>query len=650
MTLPVPNLDDRHFQDLVDDAKRLVQRRCPEWTDHNVSDPGVTLIEAVAFVTDQLIYRLNRVPDRLYVKFLELIGVRLLPPTPAAAPLTFWLSAPPEEPLRLPASTQVATVRTEVDPAIVFATVKDLDLIPCSLQGVLTVGGGPDDPWVDRAAELARPGGFHCFSLTPASGESLIVALSEAVPSCAVRLRFRCTIEGVGVDPLHPPLAWEAWDETNWVPCEVDHDDTGGLNRDGDVVLHVPDSHRVAVFEGQRAGWLRARVTPVEEGQPPYSESPLILGLAAATVGGTVEAINAEIVENEDLGESEGVAGQQFALKRRPVLAGAGAPILETTSEEGWLAWTEVPDFAGSGPHDRHFVFDAVNGEILLGPTVREPDGRLRSFGAVPPKGAQLRMRFYAVGGGRQGNVAQKAISVLKSSIPYVARADNRTAAQGGVDGESVDEAKVRGPILLRTRSRAVTTEDFEQITREAAPEIARVRCLPAGEGADAGSVRVLVVPAAPSVRGRLSFEDLVPGENTLAAVAARLDASRLVGTRVLVEPPRYQGVTVIARLRSRPKASASRVEADALEALYSYLHPIAGGPDGQGWPFGRPVQSGEMYGILQQIPGVDLVEDVRIFGANPVTGERGQATARLELDQNWLVFSFEHQVLVDGG
>ena len=36
------------FQDLVDDAKRLVQQRCPEWTDHNVSDPGVTLIETFA--------------------------------------------------------------------------------------------------------------------------------------------------------------------------------------------------------------------------------------------------------------------------------------------------------------------------------------------------------------------------------------------------------------------------------------------------------------------------------------------------------------------------------------------------------------------------------------------------------------------------
>ena len=77
MPLPAPNLDDRRFQDLVDDAKRLVQRRCPEWTDHNVSDPGVTLIETFAYMVDQVLYRLNRVPERSYVTFLELMGVEL---------------------------------------------------------------------------------------------------------------------------------------------------------------------------------------------------------------------------------------------------------------------------------------------------------------------------------------------------------------------------------------------------------------------------------------------------------------------------------------------------------------------------------------------------------------------------------------------
>ena len=92
---PLPNLDDRRFQDLVDDAKRMVQQRCPEWTDHNVSDPGVTLIETFAFMVDQLLYRLNRVPDRLYLTFLDLHRrARCTPRPPRASTSTFWLSAP----------------------------------------------------------------------------------------------------------------------------------------------------------------------------------------------------------------------------------------------------------------------------------------------------------------------------------------------------------------------------------------------------------------------------------------------------------------------------------------------------------------------------------------------------------------------------
>src|SRR5262245_6615581 len=111
--LPAPNLDDRRFQDLVDDAKRLVQQRCPEWTDHNVSDPGVTLIETFAYMVDQLLYRLNRVPDRNHIAFLELLDLRLHPPTAAKVPVTFWLSAPQDVPVTVPTGTEVATLRTE---------------------------------------------------------------------------------------------------------------------------------------------------------------------------------------------------------------------------------------------------------------------------------------------------------------------------------------------------------------------------------------------------------------------------------------------------------------------------------------------------------------------------------------------------------
>lgn len=84
MSLPSPNLDDRRFQQFVDDAKRYIQQRAPEWTDHNVSDPGVTLVETVAHMADQIVYRLNRVPEKNHLAFLDLVGITLFPRPPPA--------------------------------------------------------------------------------------------------------------------------------------------------------------------------------------------------------------------------------------------------------------------------------------------------------------------------------------------------------------------------------------------------------------------------------------------------------------------------------------------------------------------------------------------------------------------------------------
>ncbi|MEU6347259.1 putative baseplate assembly protein [Streptomyces sp. NPDC046977] len=655
MSLPRPHLDDRRFQDLVDEAKRMVQQRCPEWTDHNVSDPGVTLIETFAHMVDQLIYRLNRVPDKHHVALLDLIGLRLFPPAAARTDVTFWLSAPQPGPVAVREGTEVATVRSETEQAVVFSTLRDLIVVPCELA-VLAVrpadprGQGAVPAAADRTAELAGGRGVACFSDVPQPGDTVLFGLSTAVPSCVVALRLAFPVAGHGIDPDDPPLVWEARTAEGWTPCEVERDGSGGFNRPGDVLVHVPEGHVAVAEAGRRAGWLRARVLPPDGVRRPYSASPRLLSATAFTIGGTAPAAHAERAAGEVLGLSEGVPGQVFAVARPPVVAGREPFTVETLTAEGAQEWAEVGHFGDSGPGDHHVRLDRSSGEIAFGPAVREPDGSLKQYGAVPPQGVPIRVRPYLTGGGRRGNVARGALSVLRSSIPYIARVGNRAAANGGVDGEDVENAKLRGALSLRSRERAVTAEDYEYLARQAAPEIARVRCVAAESGTDAGGVRVLLVPwAEADTSGRLAFEGLACPEELVARVVTRLDAQRALGTRLVVEPPFYQGVTVVTTLRATSSASPARVQQDALTALYRHLNPLTGGADRAGWPFGRSVQSGEVFAVLQQVPGVELVEGVKLFPADPGSHRRGEPTDRVDLAAGALVFSYDHQVRVTG-
>ncbi|WP_330434138.1 putative baseplate assembly protein [Streptomyces sp. NBC_00825] len=644
MALPSPNLDDRRFQQLVDEAKRYVQQRSPEWTDHNVSDPGVTLIETFAYMVDQLLYRLNRVPDKNYSAFLDLLGVTLFPPTVARAEVDFWLSAPQPETVRLPAGTEVATSRGETEEAVVFSTSEELPIVPSSLIRLVTAPVSGDQ--TDRTAPLGAGKDIPCFQPRPEPGDALLFGLPTAVPRCIVAVRLDSRVEGVGVDPRQPPLVWEAWDGARWVTCRTGTDSTGGLNRPGEIIVFVPAGHTASVTAGTRAGWLRCRVTAPEPGQPFYSESPTIREAEVFTVGGTADVEHAETVLDVPLGVSEGVAGQRFSVNRAPLLLDGEPPVVQVSSAEGWQVWTAVEHFGASAPHDRHVRIDAVSGEFAFPPEVREPDGTMRSYGAVPEKGAQLRIPRYRTGGGAAGNVARGAINVLRSSVPYVAGVDNREAAGGGVDGETVENAKVRAPNILRVQERAVTAGDYEAIAREAAPSLRRVRCVPAVAG-EAGAVRVLVVPdAVVDQGGQLRFEQLIPSDSVLSTVTARLDERRLVGTRLLVEPPAYQGVTVVARLVTNG-GDADRVRADAIAALFGHIDPLRGGADGTGWPFGRPVQYGEIFAVLQGVRGVGLVDEVRLFPADPITGRRGAAVDRIDVAPGALVFSHQHQVEV---
>src|SRR3954453_21574003 len=123
MTFPVLNLDDRTFLDLVRAARARIAQSSPEWTDLSVHDPGMVLVEAFAHLTEIMLYRLNRLPEKAYVEFLNLLGVTRHPPAAPWADLTVPRvpggATDGAERIILPAGTRVvAAGRGDPQPAV----------------------------------------------------------------------------------------------------------------------------------------------------------------------------------------------------------------------------------------------------------------------------------------------------------------------------------------------------------------------------------------------------------------------------------------------------------------------------------------------------------------------------------------------------
>ncbi len=129
MAIPSPNLDDRTSAQLVAAARALIALRSPEWTDLSPGDPGITLLELFAFLTETLIYRLNRIPEKAYIAFLNLLGVKLLPPEVASATLVFKLAHPAQKPFDIPRGTRVSVTRPDSgSEAPVFVVARTLSI------------------------------------------------------------------------------------------------------------------------------------------------------------------------------------------------------------------------------------------------------------------------------------------------------------------------------------------------------------------------------------------------------------------------------------------------------------------------------------------------------------------------------------------
>jgi predicted phage baseplate assembly protein len=600
----------------------------------------------------------------MYVKFLELIGVKLEPPRAARAPVTFYLSAAQPTDVSIPEGTEVATIRTETSPAIVFTTEAELTIRTPSLIDAFTRRAGADaaDSWA--RVDVARLGmtghRLQVFGAQPQPGDAMYLPFERDHSQHVLAVIMTCELAGgAGIDPLDPPLAWEVWqgESTGWVACEVEYDGTGGFNTPGEVILHTP-AMQEAEFAGTRGRWLRCRLTEARSGQRTYYASPMVDRLRVEARGGTVGARHATTVRDEILGQSEGTPGQTFTLQHAPLLVRDKRQeylIVESPGSEP-EPWEEVEDFADSGPEDRHFTLDSADGTLTLGPTLLQPDGTVYRFGATPLKRSWLRFTRYQHGGGVIGNVPRGTLNVMKTSIPYVSQVTNRQLAMGGRDAQTLDDAKLRAPQMLRTRTRAVTAEDYEYLALQV-PGVARAHCLtpgalPAGpDDPEPGEVVVLVLPQLPESDSRPGANPSLERPDLLRAVRAHLDERRVVGARLDVRAPRAIDVSVEVTLRVSPRTeqyALDNVRRAAERALYAYLSPYTGGPDGKGWPMGRDLHVSEIYARLQRVAGVEYVDEVRVTVPDPNAPDGAQTVSpRLGLTSDAVLRSGQHKVQV---
>ncbi|HEX4449236.1 MAG TPA: putative baseplate assembly protein [Kofleriaceae bacterium] len=432
-------------------------------------------------------------------------------------------------------------------------------------------------------------------------------------------------------------VVWEYWDGRDWEPLAVD-DETQGFTSSGFAMFVAPDDWVKSSKFTEDRFWLRARL---EQGG--YVKPPRI----KMVVSNAIDAFNQETIRGETLGSSDGSPLQAFKFLRAPLLddeivevrernapnpdelGDLGAdPVRKAEPEnpqnnEVWVRWRRVDSFFASQPRSRHYTLDYITGTINFG------DGR-RGMVPTEAKNAIVATQ-YRIGGGSLGNVNANTLTSLGRALAYVESVTNPLPATGGADRESIDEAKNRAPYTIKSRDRAVTTEDYEMLALRASTQLSRARCVP--DRSNRGHVTLALVPKADLRTDELTRR-LVPSNEVLRYVKRYLDERKLVGTVLNVVRPRYKDVSIRVVLIRRTVGTSDRLRKDIELKLRKFLHALLGGRDGKGWEFGRPVLKAEMIHLVEEVPGVEGVDAIDIRDE-----QRNVGVEHLRLDDDELPF-----------
>jgi hypothetical protein len=485
---------------------------------------------------------------------------------------------------------------------------------------------------------------FEPFKIVSKDAPSFYLAFNESLSGNGMKRRiyFRLAEEGTASSSI----LWEYFSEEVWKELRLIKDTTGNLSQKGAIEFIAPDDWKLSNMFETEGYWMRAKW---ETGS--YSTPPRLNGVHL----NAVEARHAVTGQNEILGTSTGEPYQSFTFTNPPILPEPKIMVreLENPSEEEvkrfrdtlkkdfkkelseravksleerlkedvdesvdpdtkgitavWVRWHEVENFFKSTKENRHYTIDPYTGVITFG------DG---NKGMVPPAGRDnIKARVCYRGGGTKGNVGKDKLTVLETKPPSgslsINTITNPDPAAGGADVETIEEAKQRGPWLLKHRYRAVTKEDFEKLALQASREVAKALCFMEREG----EIKIIIIPKGEQ-------EKLLPKSMLIQKVRAYLDEHRLITAKMIVTGPDYRDISIEAEVVTELQSTEPRssIRAKIGENLRQFLHPLTGGPKGEGWPMGRAVHISEMYYLLEDVEGVDYVKKVILDNNRRIT------------------------------
>jgi len=535
-------IDTRTYQQLVDETLARVPIHTPEWTNFNSADPGVTIVQLFAFLTENLLYRANQIPERNRAKFLNLLGVGLRPASEAKGLATISNlrgaldveTLPADLELRagnmpfrttlglgvLPIEARLFTKRQIQNPAaelvdyyrLLYASY-DADLptnfllygtVPFdSSQGVLDLSdtvdrslwiallgrpddrGDPDDPWRLVRDKLANR--VLSLGLAPAVDvEQLTLAPGGAPPLPANLLAYE--MPQVGVDRT---LLFDAagWPDARYRPLEA-RADFDPLTQPGVVQITLPGADELTLWRN---------IDPLEAGigdLPPMIDDSALAGRLVtwlrvrASGGARVRlrwaGINAvpirqyERVLAERLADGDGTPEQSRRLARAPVLK--GTITIETVVDGRSQRWTEIDDLLAAGPEVP--IAGASPTSAPVDCFVADHEAGIVRFGdgfAGRRPSAEARIyTSYGYSEGAEGNIGAGAIQG-GPLLPGGYVATNPLPTWGGADAETVANGEKQVRRMLQHRDRLVTAEDFVSIAwRAPGVAIGRIEVLPA--------------------------------------------------------------------------------------------------------------------------------------------------------------------------